>query len=209
MEKPKPIASNPWLPRVRNVFLTGVLVAIPLAATYLVFKWMFDTLDGIFQPLIVLLLGRELPGVGLVAVVVLVYIVGLIATNVGGKVIIQAMDAIMCRMPVIHWVYQPARQVVDAMRRLKQAPFNRVVLVEFPKADMYALAFVTGKPVEIKGQMRVPVFIPHVPNPMTGFLLLLKPEDLVDTEMTVEDTMRVIVSAGLLATETLGKPSAI
>ncbi|MDO8443223.1 MAG: DUF502 domain-containing protein [bacterium] len=207
METPKQSRFDRWLPRTRNVFLAGFLVAIPLAVTYLVFNWLFQTLDGIFQPLIVIILGHPLPGVGLVAIIVVVYILGLFATNVGGRFMLRALDAAMCRAPIIRWVYSPATQVVKAVRSLKEAPFKRVVIVEFPREGMLVLAFVTGKPVDFKGKQKVPVFIPHAPNPMTGFLLLLNPEDLADTELSIEEAMRMVISGGLLSPDVIKQPA--
>lgn len=203
METPKQRRSSRWLPHARNVFLAGLLVAVPLAVTYLVFSWLFHALDGIFQPVIVFFIGRTLPGVGLVALLVLVYLLGLVATSVGGKMLIRAMDAVLCRAPIIRWVYQPAKQVVDTVRSLNQAPFKRVVIVEFPRPGMPILAFVTGKPLQVQGRMRLPVFIPHVPNPMTGFLVFLCPEDITNTDLTVEEAMRMVVSAGLLTPDAI------
>jgi uncharacterized membrane protein len=189
------------------MFLAGILAAIPLVVTYLVFRWLFEALDSIFQPAIIFFIGHSLPGVGLVAVVILVYLLGLITANVIGRRLIRWLDAIMCRVPVIQYVYTAAKQVVDAVRGLRQVPFKKVVIVEFPKAGMYSLGFVTGKAVDLRGQKKVPVFIPHTPNPMTGFLVLLSVEDILDTDLTIEDAMRMVLSGGLLSPETITEPS--
>jgi uncharacterized membrane protein len=77
------------------------------------------------------------------------------------------------------------------------------VIVEFPKTGMYSLAFVTGKPVDFKGQKKIPLFIPHTPNPMTGFLVLLSSNEIIDTDMSIEDAMKMILSGGLLSPETI------
>lgn len=206
MERVKQQQASSWLRHTRNVFLAGILAAIPLVVTYLIFRWLFETLDGIFQPAIIFFIGRSLPGVGLVAVVILVYILGLITTNLIGRRLIRWVDAMMCRAPVIQYVYTAARQVVDAVRGLRQVPFKKVVIVEFPKAGMYSLGFVTGKAIDFRGQKKVPVFIPHTPNPMTGFLVLLSAEDILDTDLTIEDAMRMVLSGGLLSPEAITQP---
>lgn len=199
-QKPK----SGLLRHLRNAFLVGILTAIPLVATYFVLRFLFVALDGIFQPLIKSIIGHSLPGAGLVALIILVYLLGVIATNVIGKSLIRWFDAGMSRTPVIKYIYSAARQVVDSLRRLQGVPFKKVVIVEFPKAGMYSLAFVTGKPVEFKGQKRVPLFIPHTPNPMTGFLVMLSPEEIIDTDMTIEDAMKMVLSGGLLSPEAIG-----
>ena len=161
-------------------------------------------LDGIFQPVVKFFLGRSLPGVGLVALIILVYLLGLIAANVIGRTLIRWFDAGMSRTPVIKYVYSAAKQVVDSFRRLQGVPFKKVVIVEFPKVGMYSLAFVTGQPVDFKGEKKVPLFIPHTPNPMTGFLVLLSAEQIIDTDMSIEDAMKMVLSGGLLSPETIG-----
>ena len=167
---------NRWLRHTRNVFLAGFLTAIPLVATYLIFKWLFEALDGIFQPVIVFITGHRLPGVGLVAVIILVYIIGLVTANLIGRRLVHWFDSGMSRVPIIHYVYVGAKQVVDAVHGLRQVSFKKVVLVEFPKAGMYSLGFVTGKPILLGAEERIPVFILHTLNPMTGFLVLVAPK---------------------------------
>ncbi len=207
METPKKKPASGWMRHTRNAFLAGFLAAIPLVVTYLIFRWLFEALDGIFQPAINLLIGRTLPGVGLVAVLILIYLLGLVATNVIGRRIVRWLDSFMRRVPIIQYVYNPAKQVVDAFRGLRQVPFKKVVIIEFPKVDMYSLGFVTGKAIDFKGQQKVPVFIPHTPNPMTGFLVLLAAEDIIDTDMTIENAMRMILSGGLLSPDKISEPS--
>jgi uncharacterized membrane protein len=205
LETPKQKHTNSWLRHTRNAFLAGILAAVPLVVTYLVFRWLFDALDGIFQPAIKYLIGRTLPGVGLVAVIILVYILGLIATNVIGKRLVHWLDTLMSNVPIIQYVYKGSKQVVDAMRGLRQVPFKKVVIVEFPKAEMYSLGFVTGKAIDFKGEQKLPVFIPHTPNPMTGFLVLLAAKDIIDTDISIENAMRMVLSGGLLSPDSICK----
>ena len=103
------------------------------------------------------------------------------------------------------YIYSAAKQVVDSLHQLQGVPFKKVVIVEFPKiTGMYSLAFITGKAVDFKGQRRIPVFIPHTPNPMTGFLVLLSEEQIIDTDMTMEEAMKMVLSGGLLSPEAIG-----
>ena len=101
-------------------------------------------------------------------------------------------------------MYSAVREAVDSLRRLQSVPFKKVVIVEFPKAKMYSLGLVTGKGIDFKGQSKVPIFIPHTPNPMTGFLVLLSSEEIIDTDMTVQDAMRMVLSSGLLTPDSIG-----
>ncbi|MBI2957494.1 MAG: DUF502 domain-containing protein [Chloroflexi bacterium] len=196
---PRKPARNSVVRHVRNVFIAGTLIAVPVAVTYLVFRWLFDTLDGILQPIIVLTVGRPLPGVGLVGLLVVVYLLGLVAANVFGRRLIRAFDAMLCRLPIVQYPYTAARQVVDSVRSLQKAPFKQVVIIEFPRAGVQSVAFVTGKPFPVGGEQRIPVFVPTAPNPISGFLLLVPPKDLIDTRMAVDEAMRMVVSGGLLS----------
>ena len=204
MEKKSQKQTSGLLRHLARTFLAGILVAIPLVVTYFVLRFLFVSLDGIFQPVVKFFLGRSLPGVGLVALIILVYLLGLIAANVIGRTLIHWFDAGMSRTPVIKYIYSAAKQVVDSLRRLQGVPFKKVVIVEFPKVGMYSLAFVTGKPVDFKGQTKIPLFIPHTPNPMTGFLVLLSAEQIIDTDMSIEDAMKMVLSGGLLSPEVIG-----
>ena len=203
MEKTDQKRTSGWLRHLRNTLLIGILTAIPLVATYFVLKFLFVSLDGIFQPVIKFFLGHTLPGAGLVALIILVYLLGLIAANVLGRRLIHWIDGIISRTPIIRYVYSAAREAVDSLRRLQSVPFKKVVIVEFPKAKMYSLGFVTGKGIDFKGQNKVPVFIPHTPNPMTGFLVLLSSEEIIDTNMTVQDAMKMVLSGGLLTPDAI------
>jgi uncharacterized membrane protein len=209
LEEVKKHQSFRWIKHTRNVFLAGIIAAIPLVITYLVFRWLFEALDGIFQPVIIFFIGHALPGVGLVAVLLLLYIVGLITTNAVGRRLIRGTESIICRLPIIQYVYSAAKQVVNAVRSLKEVPFKKVVIVEFPKAGMYSLGFVTGQPIDFKGQKKIPLFIPHTPNPMTGFLVLLSAEDILDTDLTIEDAMRMVLSGGLLSPKVITQPGIV
>jgi len=128
-----------WLRHLGTTFLARILFAIPLVATYFVLRFLFVSLDGIFQPVIKFFLGRSLPGVGLVALIILIYLLGLIASNVIGRTLIRWFDAGMSRTPVIKYIYSAAKQVVDSFRRLQGVPFKKVVIVEFPKVGVPTL----------------------------------------------------------------------
>ena len=191
------------LRHLRNTFLAGILAAIPIVATYFVLKFLFDALNGIFEPIIKFIFGRSVPGAGLIVLIIVVYLLGLIATNVFGKSLIRWFDNGMSRTPVVKYIYTATRQVVNSFRQLQGVPFKKVVIVEFPKVNMYSLAFVTGKPVDFRGEKKIPLFIPHTPNPMTGFLVLLSADQIIDTDMTIENAMKMVLSGGLLSPETI------
>ena len=184
---------------IRNVLLAGILVAVPVVVTYLVFRWLFETLDGILQPIVNLAVGRPSRGAGLIALVIVVYLLGLVTTNVFWRRIIRGVDVMLCRMPVVQYVYSSARQVVDAIRNLRKTPFKRVVIVEFPRQGVQSIAFVTSKAIDVKGETRLAVFVPTAPNPLSGFVVLMSPADVTDTDLSVDEALRMVLSGGLLS----------
>ena len=137
------------------------------------------------------------------ALIILVYLLGLIATNVIGKSSSRWFDAGMSRTPVVKYIYTATRQVMDSVRRLQGVPFKKVVIVEFPKVKMYSMAFVTGKPVDFKGRKEDSAFYsayPQSDDRVPGLCL----DQIIDTEMTIEDAMKMVLSGGLLSPENIG-----
>ncbi|MBI2853633.1 MAG: DUF502 domain-containing protein [Chloroflexi bacterium] len=181
----------------RNVFLAGAFVAGPMAVTYLAFRWLFDTLDGILQPIIVYALGRPLPGVGLVALVVLVYLLGLLTKHMIGRKILKGVDTGLSNTPIVQLVYRASRQIMDSARTIGDIPFNRVVMVDFPRPGVQSVGFVTGQAVSVNGEEKFPVFIATTPNPMSGFLIFVRQGEITDTNMSVNDALRMVISGGL------------
>jgi uncharacterized membrane protein len=183
---------------MRRVFIAGILTALPLGVTVLVLKWLFDALDSIFQPVISSIVGRHLPGVGLAALVIALYLLGLITTNVLGRKALRGLDALMGRLPLVHLIYKATGQVVNALRLPRKTSFNRVVIVEFPRKGMQSIALVTGEAIDVQGEERVPVYIPTAPNPTSGYLVLVSARDILDTDITVDEALKMVISSGLV-----------
>lgn len=188
---------------LRRRLLAGVLVAVPLVVTYLVFNWLFRFADGLLQPYIELAAGRRLPGVGIAGALVILYILGYLGTNVLGRWLLHSMDAVLSRTPIAGLVYKAAKQVVDAIRVSRETPFKRVVLVEFPTKGIWSIAFATGKAIDVGGEKTQPVFIATTPNPTSGYLLLYPEAEVRPTTLTVDEAIRMVVSGGFASPSTI------
>ena len=127
---------------LQRQFVTGLLVSIPLGATILILVWLFNTIDNLLQPLITDIWGITIPGVGVGVTVVLIYLVGVIASNMLGKRLIQYSDSVLRRIPVFRQLYTGIKQIVDSFTTPDKTSFMQVVLVEFPRKGMRAVAFV-------------------------------------------------------------------
>ena len=187
--------------------MAGLLVAMPLVITYLILIWLFRFADGLLRPSIEWATGRSLPGVGLAGMLLIVYLLGFLGTNVLGRWLLRLMDTVLSRTPIISMVYRATKQVVDAFRVSQETPFQRVVLVEYPRRGAWTVAFATGPMLEVNGERMQPIFVPTTPNPTSGYMLLFPEADIRPTDMSTDEAFRMVVSGGFAAPDTIGPPS--
>ncbi|HEY54970.1 MAG TPA: DUF502 domain-containing protein [Dehalococcoidia bacterium] len=182
--------------KLRRQFIAGILVAIPLGATIIILVWIFNAIDNLLQPIITDIWGRTIPGVGFGVTVVLIYIAGVIASNILGKRLIRYSDSLLVRIPIFRQLYTGIKQIVDSFSIPDKSGFLRVVLVEFPRKGMRAIGFVTNELTDKSGHKLLNILIPNSPNPMSGFLQIVKEEEVVQTKVSVDEALKMIVSAG-------------
>ncbi len=187
---------------VRVKLLAGVLTLIPLVFTYLILRLMFGWLDGLVQPLVEQIWGREIVGVGIGITVVSVYIIGVITTNFLGRRALGSLEAVLVRVPIVKSVYNLARGVVDALSTVSRE-VSRVVLVQWPREGTYTLGFLTNTLTDGDGRKFHSVLIPTTPTPHTGLLSIVPESEVVMTSMTVEEGIKLVVSSGVLVPEAL------
>ena len=186
---------------LRKQFLAGVLVTIPLGATILILAWIFTTIDNILQPVIRGILGYRVPGVGFVITIVLIYLVGVIASNVFGKRLIQYGESLLSRIPLVRPLYTGIKQLLDSFSKPGKSRFMQAVLVEFPRKGIWTMGFITNESSAESGEKRLNVFIPTSPNPTSGFLEIVKEDDIIRTNIPVDAALKMIISAGRVAPE--------
>ncbi len=181
---------------IRNQFLIGVVVAVPLVVTILVLLWLFNTIDNILQPMIRLFVGQSLPGAGLVATILIIYLAGLISSNVVGKRIIHFGETMVYRVPIVRTLYSSIKQVVDNFSGPGKNNFLQVVLVEYPRKGIMSIAFVTGETCDKNGNKLLSLLIPTAPNPLSGYVIVVPETEVVRTTMKIDTAMRMIISCG-------------
>jgi len=195
-----------WWPRLRRVLVAGVLVWVPLGITVILLRFLIgladQTLELIpepFQP--EALLGRPIPGLGVVLSLVLLFLTGLVAANVVGKRFIGFWEALLRRIPVVKTIYTAAKGFLEMVLSGQSGSFSRVLLIEYPRKGIYCIAFQTSSTV---GQLAehtpdsVCVFVPTTPNPTSGFLVVAPEKDLIELNMSVEDAIKLVVSVGVV-----------
>jgi uncharacterized membrane protein len=181
--------------KLRNQFMAGLLVMIPLGATILILVWLFNSIDHILQPVINAIFGDHIPGVGFGVTIILIYLAGVIATNVIGHRIIKWGDSLLDRVPIFRLVYRSLRQILASFS-VPNNTFMQVVMVDFPQKGMKALAFVTNEIIGADGKKNYTILIPTAPNPTTGFMEIVKEEDVIPTKISVDEAIKMLVSAG-------------
>ena len=192
------------LGRIRTYLLTGLLVLGPIVVTgYIVWK-LFVFVDH--------LLGTTLrggyirpggvPGLGFLTVLIIIFLVGVLASNFLGRQVGRALESILLRVPVFRSFYSTVRQVGEAVLGDKKGPFQRVVLVEFPTPGRYCIGFATASYAKTLptpgGKPLTAVFLPTVPNPTTGYLLFYPEDALIATDIRVDQAIKMLVSAGVV-----------
>lgn len=191
--------------RLRNYLITGLLVLAPTAVTLWVFYRLLNWVDN--------LLGQyfrfaafdyhRIPGLGLVATLLLLMIVGWMASWLGSRSLFMMMDTMLQRLPGLGILYGSTKSLGEAfLKRKKESAFRQVVLIEWPHPGVWRVGFLTGSPsrslqAQFKEEMEV-VFVPHTPNPASGFVHYVPRSSVMYLDWPVEDGLRVVVSGGVV-----------
>jgi uncharacterized membrane protein len=197
----------------RANFLTGLVVVAPIVLT-LWLTWAFVTfVDEKVVPLVPTpynprtYIDADIPGFGLVIFLVFTTIVGYLAKRVFGKQLIRLGESIVSRTPVVRTVYNALKQIIETVLSQSQSTFRQACLVEYPRRDIWAIAFIAtetrGEIMDKRGgEEMVSIFLPTTPNPTSGFLLFVPKKDVILLDMTIEEAAKLVISAGLVVPPT-------
>ena len=195
----------PLIRRLRTYFLTGLVVAAPIAITIWVAIWFIESVDSWFSPFMPNSLKDSpysLPGLGVIASLIILTGLGALTANIFGKTILQFGENLLDRVPVIRNIYGALKQIFETVATQSNKNFKGVVLFEYPRKDIWALGFVTtdakGEIADKKGDDLLCIFAPTTPNPTSGYLLFVPREDTIQMDMTVEEAAKLIISAGIV-----------
>ncbi len=194
--------------RLRNYFLTGLVVAAPIGLTVYITSGFVDLVDTWFVPLIPEryqpdnYLPFEIPGLGLIIAFILLTALGALTANIFGKAILSFAESLVDRMPVVRSIYGAIKQIFETVISQSTSSFRDVGLIEYPRKGIYTIVFVTSQTKsrigEQVGHDLISVFLPTTPNPTSGFLLYVPRADVTILDMTIEEGAKLIVSAGLV-----------
>ncbi|OLL33361.1 hypothetical protein BTH42_02350 [Burkholderia sp. SRS-W-2-2016] len=193
---------------LKSVFLTGLLVLVPLAITLWVLGLIIGTMD---QTLLLLpmswqperAIGYRLPGLGAVLTLAFIFVVGLLTQNFIGQKLVQWWELLVAHIPVVGPLYTSVKQVSDTLLSSSGNAFRKALLIEYPRRGSYTIGFLTGVPggdvVNHLQEDYVSVYVPTTPNPTSGFFLMVPKSEVIELDMTVDAALKYIVSMGVVA----------
>jgi len=187
---------------IRNKLVAGILALIPVVITFFFLKAFVGFFDNIINPLLEPFIGFRIPGLGLIISLLAIYLLGLFITNILGRSLLRILEKWLNYIPLVRTVYQTSKQIASAFS-LTQTGFERVVFVEYPRTGAWTLGFVTGQSKGRDGTDFLHLFLPTTPNPTSGWALFVPEGDVIPTEMTVEQGLKVLISGGALAPDVL------
>jgi uncharacterized membrane protein len=209
MPPAKPVVSQTGVVgRLRNYFLTGLILVGPLYITVSLTWWFINWVDDLVRPFIPVAYRPEtylpvkIPGTGLIVALVALTLLGFLTANFVGRKLVEASENILSRMPVVRAVYKSLKQIFETLFSNSGSGFRRCGLVEFPSPGMWSLVFLS-QPASPEIAARLPAtehvaaFMPCTPNPTTGFFFYVPRRDIIDLDISVEQAMTLLMSAGI------------
>ncbi len=184
---------------VRRRLLAGLVVIAPAGITAYVVWWIFRRLDGLLGQFLYPAIGRDIPGLGLLLLLLILFGVGWATERAIGARVLGLWHALLERLPLARRLYGAVNRVVGTVLGQDRRFFRQVVLVEYPSTGLWSIGFVTGKALDAAPSPtdeKVTVFIPTVPNPTTGFLVMVPRDKTIVLRMTLEEAFTYILSAG-------------
>jgi uncharacterized membrane protein len=198
---------------MKKILITGLLIWIPLAITLWVLELIVSTMD---QSLLLLppqyqpqaLLGYQIPGIGALLTVLVVFITGALASNILGQRLLLFWESLLGRIPVVKTIYTGVKQVSDTLFAPGGQAFRKALLVQYPREGSWTIAFLTGRPGgdvanHLHGEY-VSIYVPTTPNPTSGFFLMMRRADVIELDMSVDDALKYVISMGVVPPEASG-----
>jgi len=199
---------------LRATFFRGIGIIIPLGLTFWFFRALLNWVDGILSPFLEGWIGRSIPGLGFISILVIIMLVGLLTRNLVGKLFFAWFEDVLLKIPLVRSVYGAIKDLVGAFAMgSKSKTFRQVIMTEFPRKGLYCIGFVTNEMPYVGEDGKVKeflnVYIPNPPNPTSGFLSLVPKEEALQLNLTVEEGLKLVLSGGIIVPEELtGKPVA-
>tara|TARA_B100000886_G_scaffold325557_1_gene271228 strand:- start:488 stop:1081 length:594 start_codon:yes stop_codon:yes gene_type:complete len=189
---------NSLIQNLRSKLLTGIVTLLPLYLTYIVLKFILKTLNDISEP-ILNRLNIEIPLLGILLTLLLVFSIGIVVTNFLGKKVFEIGEKIVKKVPLVSSIYLSIKQILNTITNNSTDEFKGTVYIQYPRKGLWTMAFISGESTSENGKIFFHLFVPTTPNPTSGFFLMIPKEDAIKSNLSVEDGLKAIISGGLLA----------
>lgn len=193
---------------IRRYFITGLLIWVPVAIT----AWVVSLIAGTADQTLLLLpeslrphevLGYDIPGIGIALTLLVIFSTGLLAANFIGQRLVRWWEGLLNRIPVVNKIYGAVKQVSDTLFSSSGEAFRKALLIRYPHADSWTIAFLTGTPGgDVANHLQddyISVYVPTTPNPTSGFFLMMRRTDAIELDMDVDEALKYIISMGVVA----------
>lgn len=185
---------------IRRRFLTGLVILLPTVLTGWILYQVFRSVDSVLRPIVTRYPILDIPGLGVLAVVLIVLGVGIFAGNLLGRRIIAGIETVLARIPLVNRMYITLKQMSEIFLREQRTAFRRAVVIEYPRRGIYSIGFVTSVWTlrDVSGAQRLflNIFLPTTPNPTSGLFLMVPEEDAVTMDCSVEEAVKMVISGG-------------
>ena len=191
-------AANVWV-QVKRYFISGVLVVVPFILSFLVLRFLFQTVDGILEPLLNNLLGYYRSGLGVLTTLLIILLAGVLTRNLIGAQLYSLGDRLVAKVPFIRPIYSGSKQLLESLAKAGATSFQEVALIEYPRQGLFTLCLVSRRShMLINGVDReyCACFVPSTPTPVSGMTVVVPSDDVIPVEMTIEEGVKFFVSGG-------------
>ena len=183
---------------------TGLLSILPVAATYWILLKLFQFFSTPGATIVEYIFKDKVPKyipelAGFILTILFISFAGMVVSNVLGKRIYAWFETVLSRIPVVSVVYRTIKQITSSLSGPNRQAFKKVVYIEYPRKGIWTLTMVTGESINKTGEKYYHIFVPTTPNPTSGFMLYIRQNDTLETEMSVEEGLKIIISGGMLA----------
>lgn len=196
------------LRKIRTIFVAGLIVVVPIGLTVWILIWIFNGIENLLAPVVAWIFKQfelePVVGVGFGITVILIFVIGIIATNFFGRKIVRWAESVLGKVPIARHLYVALREAFRGFSDENASSFLAVVLIEFPTRGMRTIGFITYEGTDKEGRPFISVFVPTTPNPTSGFLEIVHEEDIIRTSIPVEEALKLVISGGRMSQQVLG-----
>jgi uncharacterized membrane protein len=189
---------------IRRIFVAGLLVWVPIWATFALVSFLINVLDQAFNWVPVsyrpeTFIHQNIPGFNAFISLAIIFITGILVANFIGRTFLSLSEKILARIPLVRTIYTSVKQTLEVILSSNSEAFRQVVIIEYPRKGIYSLAFVTNRDSLMDDNDKITVFVPTTPNPTSGFLLIVPKAECVDMKIPVDKALKYIISLGTVS----------